>query len=111
MIIYWSALLLTFFLSKILTNEKVKFGKKTIGKGKINHIRVFISFLPLFLVALFRWNVGVDVVYGTGYYYHAFLAVQQSAGNIFNYEFGFYLLMKICNFLGMRKAFHLILPV
>lgn len=65
-------------------------------------MRVFISFLPLFLVALFRWNVGVDVVYNTGYYYHAYSAVHNSLGNIFNYESGFYLLMKICDFLGMN---------
>lgn len=100
MFIYWIALLLTILLSKILTNENVKFGQNNFGR--ISHIKVFISFLPLFLVALFRWNVGVDVVYRTGYYYHAYSAIQSSLGNIFEYESGFYLLMKICDFFGMN---------
>lgn len=98
--IYLVALLLTIVLANILTNDKVKLSKGRTGK--INHLNVFISFLPLFIVSLFRWNVGVDVVYGSGYYYKAYYAVQNAIGNIFGYELGFYLYMKICNFVRLN---------
>ena len=70
--------------------------------GKITYFRVWIAFLPLFLLALFRWNVGVDVVYGTGYYYIEYTAIQAGMGNILGYEPGFYWLMKLCNLLHLN---------
>ena len=97
---YWIALLFTVFFSWVLTSRNVKCGYLQYGKVTFN--RVAISFLPLFLVALFRWNVGVDVVYGTGYYFQEYTAIQAGRGNILGYEIGFYLLMEICNALHMN---------
>ena len=98
MLIYWIALIITIFFSFIFANENIKIGKNR----KISYFRVFLSFLPLFLLALFRWNVGVDVVYQTGYYYKAYYAIGNSLGNIFNYEPGFYYLMKTFSDLNLN---------
>ena len=98
MIIYWVALLITCLLTFFLFYWK----KNANSKVEITHLKVFLAFSPLFLVALLRWNVGVDVVYGTGYYYKAYEAIKASGSNIFNYEPGFYLLMRLCSSLGFN---------
>lgn len=98
--IYWIALLMTVFISWMLTSRNVKCG--CLQYGKVTFTRIAISFLPLYLVALFRWNVGVDVVYGTGYYFQEYTAIQAGQGNILGYEIGFYLLMEICNALHLN---------
>lgn len=91
MIIYWIALIVscifTFFILYYKT-EKTK---------EITYLKVILAFFPLFLVELFRWNVGVDVVYGSGYYFYAYEAVKHGLGNIFHYEPGFYNLMRLSN--------------
>lgn len=98
--IYWFALLITILLAWALTSKYVSLGNGCVGK--ITYFRVWIAFLPLFLLALFRWNVGVDVVYGTGYYYIEYTAIQAGMGNILGYEPGFYWLMKLCNLLHLN---------
>lgn len=98
--IYIIAMSISICLAWILTSKNVVIGH--IWRGKITPIRITIAFLPLFLLALFRWNVGVDVVYGSGYYYQEYEAISSGLGNILNYEKGFYLLMLICNKLGMN---------
>lgn len=98
--IYWIALLMTVFFAWILTSKNINLG---YGRyGKVTYIRVGIAFSPLFLLELLRWNVGVDVVYGTGYYYLEYNAIQAGEGNVLGYEIGFYLLMEICNALQMN---------
>lgn len=100
MVIYWITFLMTAFGAWALTSKMVKWRNKKYGK--ITYTRVGMAFLPMFLTALFRWNVGVDVVYGTGYYYREYMAIQTGRGNIFDYEIGFYYLMKLCNIMNLN---------
>lgn len=98
--IYWIAVLISLCLSFVLTSQNVKISDGRFGK--ITLTRVWMAFIPLFLLAFFRWNVGVDVVYGTGYYYIEYSAIQMGKGNVFGYEIGFYLLMELCNALHLN---------
>lgn len=97
MAIYYVGLIFTIILSIILTSKTVKV--YPFYKHNVTYRRSLIAISPLFVIALLRWNVGVDVVYGTGYYFQEYKFIQNGGGNLLHYETGFYFLMKICNFL------------
>lgn len=54
---------------------------------------VFAALMPLALIAVFRWNVGVDSLYG-GTYWEAYRASAQGI-NERSFEWGFYGLMRL----------------
>lgn len=98
MVIYLIALLLTCIFSFFTFIYKKE-------KPVITHKKVFFVFLPLLLVSLFKWNVGNDVIYGSGFYYRAYSFVHEGFANVYNYEFGFYFLMEIGNFFHINFYF------
>lgn len=100
MTVYYAALIVSTAIALFLTSERME--DKLYFPGCVSVWRVALPMLPLFLVALFRWNVGVDVVYGTGYYYQEYTAIQDDLGNILGYEPGFYALMELCNALNLN---------
>lgn len=103
MTIYYITFTLSLLLGFLLLSKEIKI--YPFYRKDNTYLRVFISMLPLTLVALLRWNVGVDVVYGKGYYFLEYSAIQNGYGNLLDYEWGFYLLMEICNFLHMHLYF------
>lgn len=96
MTIYWIALICSLIFSFIVMVIKKKNNTELAFKD------VFISLIPLFLIALFRWNIGTDVVYKTGFYYQEYSLIRIGYGNVFNYEIGFYYLMKIFCLLNIK---------
>lgn len=58
-------------LSKKVTEDESVIQERQIGTAKFyrykNYLRAFIALLPLTFVVCFRWNVGVDSLYGRSY--------------------------------------------
>ena len=100
MIYYATAFALTLLLCKWqITPEITDYGDRV---NTLKHKRnTFLALMPLILLALFRWNVGADSVYGASYS----TAYQAAAEGInkFEFEIGFYWFMRL--FAGLKIPF------
>lgn len=92
MIYYFPAMLMTLRLCRY---SKVSVPLANGGEAKCfsDWKKAFLVLLPLTLLAVFRWNVGADSLYGKSYWE----AYQQAAlgSNIREFEWGFYLLLRL----------------
>lgn len=70
-----------------------------------NWKKAFLVLLPLTFLAVFRWDVGADSLYGSSYWesYHAAAA----GDNIRGFETGFYLLTRLLATLGVPYYWYL----
>ncbi len=96
MIIYYLALTLTLLICIIFKNKKRYFNISVYNfkLNKTSYFDVVLITLPLILVMVFRWDIGVDVHSGTGYYYVAYNYARLYNANLYNYENGFYYLLQ-----------------
>ena len=91
MIYYTTAFALTLLLCKLLAAPRV-----AVGGVRVNTFRkvrtVLLAMLPLIFLALFRWNVGADSVYGQSYW----VAFHQAAEGLNSRKFepGFFWFMR-----------------
>lgn len=98
MINYALALILTLILAHVFTKitpVSDRLNVRRISKGRI----VFLVLLPLTLISILRWNVGVDTVYG--YTYWDSYKQAANMNNVRDFEPGFFLLNVVLSKLGI----------
>lgn len=99
--VYGIAMVITMLLCAWQTTT-VPLANGAIANGFIRTKKAFLTLLPLTFLALFRWNVGIDSLYGGTYweaYQYAALGVNSS-----DFEIGFYGLMRL--FAGLHVPFY-----
>ena len=84
---YICALMISILLCELLQKYSVRIGNFHTK----NHVYLgmFLSFLPLFFLAAFRWDLGVDTIYATGHYSAGYRLASVGRNDI-NYAVGFF---------------------
>lgn len=89
-VVYYIAIGMVAVLSYFLSDTTEDHELRVIRTVPKSFLSSFIILLPLTFLLVFRWNVGVDSVYGSTYN-TAYLASAEGL-NIYDFEFGYYLL-------------------
>lgn len=85
---YIIALIISLLLCKLTEKQSFKIGLRTRGRGVV-YWKIILSFLPLLFLAAFRWDLGVDTIYGKGHYSSGY-KLAAAGKNTINYAIGFF---------------------